>query len=82
MTMKQRRTKTNVLESIGLEILKADPAERLADPGLKIEYIPAEPFRPDSTCMGEKPYPRCRQAVKPLDESNRGTVLPRHHADQ
>jgi HTH domain found in ParB protein len=47
MTVKQRHTNTNLLESIGLEILKADPAERLADTSLKIEYIPAELIRPD-----------------------------------
>ncbi len=47
MTAKQRHTNTNLLESIGLEILKADPAERLAATSLKIEYIPAELIRPD-----------------------------------
>ncbi len=47
MTIKQRHTNTNLLETIGLEILKADPAERLADTSLKIEYIPAELIQPD-----------------------------------
>jgi ParB-like nuclease domain len=47
MTVKQRHTNTNLLESIGLEILKADSAERLVDASLKIEHIPAELIRPD-----------------------------------
>jgi hypothetical protein len=47
MTPRLRQTNTHLLDSIGLELLKADPAERLADAGLKIEYIPAELIRPD-----------------------------------
>src|SRR5947208_9633105 len=47
MNAKTRRTNTSLLDSIGLELLKADPAERLVDNGLKIEYIPAELIRPD-----------------------------------
>jgi ParB-like nuclease domain len=47
MTVKHRHANTNLLESIGLEILKADPGERLVDTSLKIEYIPAELIRPD-----------------------------------
>src|SRR5437773_2721659 len=47
MNAKARHTNTSVLDSIGLELLKADPAERLADTSLKIEYIPAELIRPD-----------------------------------
>ncbi len=47
MTAKHRHTNTNLLESIGMEILKADPTERLADTSLKIEHIPTELIRPD-----------------------------------
>ena len=37
MTAKHRHANTNLLESIGLEILRADPGERLADTGLNHE---------------------------------------------
>src|SRR5947208_12391903 len=47
MNAKTRRTNTSLLDSIGLELLKADPAERLVDNGLKVEYLPAELIRPD-----------------------------------
>src|SRR5689334_25271261 len=47
MSVKHRQANTNLLESVGLELLKADPAERLADASLRIEYIPAELIRPD-----------------------------------
>jgi hypothetical protein len=47
VSTKNRHANINLLDSIGLELLKADPAERLADSGLKIEYVPAELIRPD-----------------------------------
>src|SRR5262245_19383776 len=47
MTVKHRQANTNILESIGLELLKADPGEHLAETNLKIEHIPAELVRPD-----------------------------------
>jgi hypothetical protein len=47
MTPRLRQTNTHLLDSISIELLKADPAERLADASLKIEYIPAELIRPD-----------------------------------
>ncbi len=47
MTPKPRRANTSLLDNIGLELLKADPAERIADASLKIEYVPAELIRPD-----------------------------------
>ncbi len=36
---------TSLLDNIGLELLKADPGEQLADNSLRIEYIPAELVR-------------------------------------
>jgi ParB family transcriptional regulator, chromosome partitioning protein len=47
MTPRARQINTNLLDSIGLELLKADPAERLADKHLRVETIPAELIRPD-----------------------------------
>ncbi len=47
MTTRQRQANTSLLDNIGLELLRADPAEHLADTSLKIEYIPAELIRPD-----------------------------------
>jgi len=47
MSVKHRQANTNLLEAIGLELLKADPAERLTDTSLRIEQIPAELIRPD-----------------------------------
>ncbi len=47
MTAKTRRANTSLLDSIGLELLKADPGEQLANSALRIEYIPAELIRPD-----------------------------------
>src|SRR5262249_16902642 len=47
MTIKHRQANTNLLESIGLELLKADPTQRLGNSDLKIEHIPAELIRPD-----------------------------------
>ncbi len=47
MTPRTRQAPTNLLDSIGLELLKADPAERLADKHLRVETIPAELIRPD-----------------------------------
>ncbi len=41
------RANTSLLDNIGLELLKADPGEQLADNSLRIEYIPAELVRPD-----------------------------------
>src|SRR5260221_2438039 len=47
MTARQRQANTSLLDNIGLEFLKADPAEHLIDSSLKIEYIPADLIRPD-----------------------------------
>src|SRR5258708_3554354 len=47
MSAKLRRANTNLLDNIGLELLKADPAEHLNDSSLRIEYIPADLIRPD-----------------------------------
>src|SRR5258707_1702894 len=47
MTARQRQANTSLLDNIGLELLRADPAEHLVDTTLKIEYIPAELIRPD-----------------------------------
>src|SRR5258708_9840697 len=47
MTARQRQSNTSLLDNIGLELLRADPAEHLVDSSLKIEYIPAELIRPD-----------------------------------
>src|SRR5258708_5749932 len=47
MTTRQRQANTSLLDNIGLELLRADPAEHLADTSLKIEYIPADLIRPD-----------------------------------
>src|SRR5258708_585620 len=47
MTVRQRQANTSLLDDIGLELLRADPSEHLADTSLKIEYIPAELIRPD-----------------------------------
>ncbi len=47
MTARQRQANVSLLDNIGLEFLKADPAEHLVDSSLKIEYIPAELIRPD-----------------------------------
>ncbi len=41
------RANTSLRDNIGLELLKADPGEQLADNSLRIEYIPAELVRPD-----------------------------------
>ncbi len=38
---------TSLFDNIGLDLLKADPGEQLADNSLRIEYIPAELVRPD-----------------------------------
>src|SRR5258708_25635484 len=47
MTVRQRQANTSLLDDIGLELLRADPAEHLVDTSLKIECIPAELIRPD-----------------------------------
>src|SRR5512147_3049320 len=47
MTPRTRQGAAGLLDSIGLELLKADPAERLADKHLRVETIPAELVRPD-----------------------------------
>src|SRR5260221_9506518 len=48
MTARQRQANTSLLDNIGLELLRADPAEQLVDSSLKIEYIPADLIRPDA----------------------------------
>jgi hypothetical protein len=47
MPPKNRRVNSNLLDSIGADLMSADPAEHLSENSLKVEYIPAELIRPD-----------------------------------
>src|SRR5690242_14646218 len=47
MTPKLRQANTSLLDTIGQELLRADPVEPLSDHELRIAYIPAELIRPD-----------------------------------
>ena len=38
---------SNLLDTIGAQLMVADPAEQLSDHTLRVEYIPAELLRPD-----------------------------------
>src|SRR5215475_15845630 len=37
----------SVLDSIGAQLIRADPNEQLSDHSLRVEYIPADLLRPD-----------------------------------
>jgi ParB-like chromosome segregation protein Spo0J len=47
VTKPQRRSSANLLASISASLTQSEPAEALAEQGLKVEYIAAELVRPD-----------------------------------
>src|SRR6266478_2079537 len=47
MPPKNSRRMDNLLDSIGAQLMVADPQEQLSDHNLRVEYIPADLLRPD-----------------------------------
>lgn len=47
MPPKNSRRMDNLLDSIGAQLMVADPEEQLSDRSLRVEYIPADLLRPD-----------------------------------